>query len=302
MTLHTLQLDHATDWPGFRRAARGLLMQGISPDQVLWQVASDQGPADLFAGTPEPADTRPTGSDTAGWPVSRAPSDSASESASSLRFPKPMIELCQEALLHEDPLRLGLIYRLLWRLQREPTLRHDPLDADVQRLQLMARAVRRDMHKMKAFVRFRQVERQGQPTLHVAWFEPGHHIVEAIAPFFMRRFTAMHWTILTPRRCVHWDGRTLVFTDGARRDDAPPADAGEALWLVYYANIFNPARLKLAMMRREMPTKYWHNLPEASLIDELAAGAVERSGRMLEAEPTLTRRRLPHAGQDRPAP
>jgi len=101
---------------------------------------------------------------------------------------------------------------------------------------------------------------------------------------------------------VHWDGRTLVFTDGARRDDAPPADAGEALWLVYYANIFNPARLKLAMMRREMPTKYWHNLPEASLIDELAAGAVERSGRMLEAEPTLTRRRLPHAGQDRPAP
>ena len=68
---------------------------------------------------------------------------------------------------------------------------------------------------------------------------------------------------------------------GARREDAPGPDAGEALWLAYYRATFNPARLKLAMMCREMPVRYWKNLPEAALITELADGAVERQGRML---------------------
>ena len=43
------------------------------------------------------------------------------------------------------------------------------------------------------------------------------------------------------------------FGPGARREDAPGADAGEKLWLTYYENIFNPARLKLKMMQKEMP-------------------------------------------------
>ena len=37
------------------------------------------------------------------------------------------------------------------------------------------------------------------------------------------------------------------------------------------SSIFNPARLKLAMMQKEMPQRYWTNLPEAALIDPLAA-------------------------------
>ena len=44
----------------------------------------------------------------------------------------------------------------------------------------------------------------------------------------------MRWAILTPERSVRWDGEQLVFGPGARRDQAPPADAGEELWLTYY--------------------------------------------------------------------
>ena len=114
----------------------------------------------------------------------------------------------------------------------------------------MEKAVRRDLHKMKAFVRFRTVDDGGEGPLHVAWFEPAHHIVEAVAPFFARRFAAMRWAILTPRRCVRWtpphlasasSGAGLHFSPGARRDSAPPADAGEALWLTYYASITSEA-------------------------------------------------------------
>jgi DNA polymerase len=106
----------------------------------------------------------------------------------------------------------------------------------------------------------------------------------------MRRFARMHWAILTPGRCVEWDGAELRFGPGADRREKPPPDAGESLWLTYYAHIFNPARLKLAMMRREMPRRYWHNLPEAALIEPLSAAAGERSRAMIAASPTPARR------------
>jgi len=114
----------------------------------------------------------------------------------------------------------------------------------------------------------------------------------ANAGFFIRRFTQMRWAILTPDASVRWDGQQLHTGPGAQRSDAPPPDAGEALWLTYYRHIFNPARLKLNMMKKEMPTRYWHNLPEAALITELAHTAHERSARMVEAEPTVPRRRI----------
>jgi DNA polymerase len=102
----------------------------------------------------------------------------------------------------------------------------------------------------------------------------------------------MRWVLLTPERCAEWDGQRLHLRAGARRDEAPPADAGEALWLTYYRSIFNPARLKLAMMQKEMPRKYWRNLPEAALISPLAAQARERSGRMIAQPATETARRF----------
>jgi DNA polymerase len=78
---------------------------------------------------------------------------------------------------------------------------HDLLDIatdpDVAEVAAMAKAVRRDEHKMHAFVRFREVGRE-QKSHFVAWFEPEHHIVELAAPFFARRFADMPWSILTP--------------------------------------------------------------------------------------------------------
>ena len=201
--------------------------------------------------------------------------------------------LCESVVLHRDASRFGLLYRLLWRLQIEPGLRLDPLDADWVAAQQMAQAVRRDMHKMKAFVRFRRIDTGDGEPLHVAWFEPEHHIVEATAPFFARRFANMRWAVLTPERCIRWDGTRLALGPGARRDEAPPADAGESLWLTYYEHIFNPARLKLSMMQKEMPKRYWANLPEARLIDPLTARAAERSHAMIEREPSDPKRRVP---------
>jgi DNA polymerase len=160
----------------------------------------------------------------------------------------------------------------------------------------MAKAVRRDEHKMHAFVRFREVGRERESHF-VAWFEPEHHIVEPAAPFFVRRFADMAWSILTPDLCAHWDGHAVSFTPGVSKADAPSADRLEETWRRYYASIFNPARLKVKAMQTEMPKKYWRNLPEASLIKPLIAEAARAAGDMIAAEPTE-----PRKSQKRPEP
>ena len=53
-------------------------------------------------------------------------------------------------------------------------------------------------------------------------------------------------------------------------NDGKLEDAQEELWLTYFRNIFNPARVKPDRMLAEMPKKYWKNLPEAVLIQPLA--------------------------------
>ncbi|MDP3605232.1 MAG: TIGR03915 family putative DNA repair protein, partial [Polaromonas sp.] len=249
-------LQGPADLEGFRRAAPALLAQHMLPEQVSWH-SSDTPVQDLFASGIASAVEATT-----------AIHNAAFANAPPVSVPPEFVRLCETAILHSDPNRFGLLYRILWRLVHEPGLRHDPLDADRMKAQHMAQSVRRDMHKMKAFVRFRTVQDEtfrsnpeGGP-LHVAWFEPEHHIVEAIAPFFARRFTQMRWAVLTPERSMDWNGAQVSFGPGARKSDAPPSDAGEKLWLTYYENIFNPARLKMKMMQKEMPRKYWHNLPE----------------------------------------
>ena len=264
----------------FRQRARALLAAGVPPGaaQGTWGGCVDgarRGAADLFA-----ADSSVT------------VHPSAVGGGSSPAVPRSFIALARRVVLHSAPGRFDALYALLWRLVHEPGLRHDPLDADLLRLRQMARAVQSDAYKMRAFVRFRPVQDHGatdvtEPaqdvTLHVAWFEPEHDVLEAVAPWFARRFAGMRWAILTPRRSVRWSPghQRLHFGHGAERAQAPAADAGEALWLTYYRHIFNPARLNLPLMRQHMPRKYWANLPEAAAIADLAAEANERTAGML---------------------
>ena len=305
----SIVLDGPVDLPGFRRFARDLLDRGVPPEQVTWH-SSSTPTKDLFADDAGLAHAGNCDAPPIGQRIGNGPP---------INVPPDFLALCQAVILHRDPNRFGLLYRLLWRLLHEPGLRYDPLDADRVRAQHMAQAVRRDMHKMKAFVRFRTVEdvesaggldtAQGVPgdthstqpqggPLHIAWFEPEHHIVEATAPFFVRRFTQMRWAILTPECSIEWRPGTsgkgcLEAGPGAQKADAPPADADEALWLTYYQHIFNPARLKLKMMQKEMPKRYWKNLPEAQFISGLTAASSQRRMGMIEQAPSEPRRRIP---------
>jgi DNA polymerase len=237
-------------------------MAGVPPDRIAWDVPGEGG-ADLFT----------SGAQDVPEPPAAAPPPRSS---------RAFLELARKAALHSDPGRFALLYRLLWRLQRNPRLMEDAADNDVRRIAELARTVRRDIHKMRAFVRFRVVESEGGEH-YVAWFEPEHHILRANAAFFVGRFTAMHWSILTPQGSLHWDGTVLREGPAAERGDAPAGDPAEDLWRTYYASIFNPARLKVGAMLKEMPRKYWKNMPETALIPALVAGAQAREAAMVAA-------------------
>jgi len=243
----------------------------VPPERVSW--IEPGGTGDLFA-----ADGResPVARNDKRLPV--PPAD-----ARPVRASQHFLTLARRAALHSDPARFGLLYQVLWRLQRNPRLMADKADSQVRRIEELAKAVRRDAHKMHAFVRFREVETQDGTPHFVAWFEPDHHILRAEAAFFMRRFANMRWSILTPCGSVHWDGEVMREGPPAKAEDAPGDDRFEDLWRSYYASIFNPARLKVGAMLSEMPKKYWKNLPEAQIIPQLIAGAQAREAAMVAA-------------------
>ena len=76
--------------------------------------------------------------------------------------PSPCRGRCAEliglAICHRDPERHALLYAAVWRtLHGERQLLEIATDPLVHRLERMAKSVRRDLHKMHAFVRFRRI-------------------------------------------------------------------------------------------------------------------------------------------------
>lgn len=251
-----ITLSASDDFDGWRDAARELAESGVPPERVIWTVEGGSG--DLFGGEARQPTTAP-----------------------SFAVPRPFVELARAAVCHSDPERFALLYALLWKLRSNRKALEDRADPLVDRLEGLAKEVRRDAHKMHAFVRFREVS-EGEATRFVAWFEPDHHIVRREAGFFVRRFANMRWSILTPELSVHWDGETLTEGPGATRAEAPEGDPLEETWKTYYASIFNPARVKVKAMTKEMPKKYWRNMPESALIAPLIAGARARELEMID--------------------
>jgi DNA polymerase len=271
--MRVARLESEIDFDGWRDAARALRGEGVKPEAVVWTVERDLFEGVAFA-PPQAAS-----------PPHKGEGRALEGEGKSFSVPAAFVDLAKSVILHRSPERLALLYRILHRLEAQPKLLANPADADVCKARDMAKNVGRAIHKMHAFVRFRLVE-DVTPETFVAWFEPAHRVTEAAAPFFARRFANMNWSILTPDACVHWDGSFLTMSPGADPADAPSQDAQEEMWRTYYASIFNPARLNPAMMKQEMPQRYWRNLPEAALIPQLIAQAQNRTETMVAARPT----------------
>ncbi|MFD0857707.1 UdgX family uracil-DNA binding protein [Roseovarius aquimarinus] len=248
----------------WRDAARGLLAEGVPPRDVLWNAEGQGDAPDLFGGEAQ-----------------------APRGGEAITVPRSFVAMANSVCFHSDPQRFARLYAFLWRLRGAPHLMSDRADPELAKLRAMEKAVHRCRHKMRAFVRFREIgDARSNRRSFAAWFEPTHYTLEMNTAFFRDRFADMDWRIVTPDVTAVYDGASVRLEPG---QPAPklPEDASEELWLTYFRNIFNPARLKISAMTSEMPRKYWKNLPEAAAIPELINSAPARARAMAEAAPTL---------------
>ncbi len=244
---------HAVTFEEFRAQARLLVLAGVSPSAVTWM---EDG---LFGSTPLP------------------------QGSGEMTVPAAYMSLAKSVACHADAARWGLLYEALWRIQNgEPRLLDNPADALTSRLNLMAKQVGRDIHKTHAFVRFKKVEVDGQDT-YLAWHCPDHRILRLATPFFVKRFRNQRWGIATPQESCSWDGAELVWGDGFPQSAVAHEDDVEKLWRTYYRHIFNPARIKIDMMKREMPVRHWRTLPETQDIPAMLQEAEARVAQMMQS-------------------
>lgn len=176
----------------FRTVSQQLLAHRVDPGEVLWQSQSDAGPVPV------------------GAPARRG-------GAGHGLIPRSFLRVVDLVVLHCDPDRFSLLYRLLWRLVNEPGFAQKTDDDEMRRASAMSHAVRREISRQKQRLAFTVIQDARGP-LACAWIEPHHHIVEVLAA------AAPHARCLvaSPDRAVlREDGRCVAFCG----DRSAPQDA-----------------------------------------------------------------------------
>ena len=105
--MHTITLDSETDFDGWRKAARTLVLNDVSPADVTWRVQGDA--PELFEST---------------TPLPDPPN-------ATFNVPAKFVELAKAAILHRNSERFAILYRLLWRLRGNHDLLVVATDPDV---------------------------------------------------------------------------------------------------------------------------------------------------------------------------
>ena len=282
----------------WRVVARQLLAESTSPSDVSWQERQQ----DSLFNDERTLDSSPEQKE------SEVGEKKKQLASNHFRVPKQFMEQAIYVSCHCSPDRWALLYRILYRLNHgEKDLLSIASDPDTKQFHHWYKEIKRDRHKMKAFVRFKKVENAIQASrsrelanagaavenpescledthlTYVAWHQPSHMILPITMPFFVRRFRSMRFVILTPEMSAMWDGSEVIWGEGVARKDAPQDDEMEGLWKTYYRNIFNPARIKLKAMQSEMPKKFWHTMPETEVMKQMLREAPARVERMIEA-------------------
>jgi probable DNA metabolism protein len=244
----------ARNFQEWREAARTLLLQRVAPESVDW--SENEVCEDLFAASNHSAEsTNPIGT------------------ANQIRMPGAVLRLLETAACFRTEDRYAFLYKIVWRWtagQREVL---SAADTDGARLHKMVKTIRREIHKMNAYLRFRERPVDAGEPRFVAWFEPEHDVLPQVAHHFSRRMGKTTWMIGTPDATMLWDGKTLHEGPPLMNGPEDINDIGEAMWLTYYRSTFNPARLNTKVMQGHVASRYWKNMPEGKLLPAMIADA-----------------------------
>ena len=172
-------LNGETDWDGWRRATRALVLAGVEPADVAWVV----GPS----GDEPPA------------------------ASGGFNVPRALVELTALAIQARNTERLGLLYSLVWRAHGGANPLDDPGDPDARLAREWAFEVRAEAHRMRTHLRFMRMQDR-----FLGWYAPAHFVLDANAQRFAHRYPGQAFSIITPDGSAHWDGATLSRGAGPR--------------------------------------------------------------------------------------
>ncbi|NRA65639.1 MAG: TIGR03915 family putative DNA repair protein [Pseudobacteriovorax sp.] len=245
----------------WRDQARLALSQDLGPETVHWNDLRHSKDMDLFQS-----------SDTQEYNIR----------SKQFHLNRQFIGTLSRLSSYRDPQRWNFLYRLLWRYLHEGAeFLDDPLDGDVRQMHRWSKELGRDSHKCKAFLRFRK-----QPEgFYQARYASKHYVLKGLVEYFSTRFAAMDFEIITPWESLRWFAGKAQYTESGEVFDAIDSDDFDDLWLTYYRNTYNPARLNMKATLAEMPKYLWKNMPETELIPEMIATSDQQVDAMLEAAP-----------------
>lgn len=181
-----------------------------------------------------------------------------------------------------------LIYRYVQKTiaQAGADISEQWADDVVQRVYDLSRWLRREKHRMEAFVRFEQAT----SGLYHATIEPEVNVLPLIAGHFARRYADQEWLIFDKKRRygIRFDRhrvklvRPTAGTVGAAAPTLLPAALTEheptfqQLWQTYYKSATIASRRSPERHRRHLPKRYWKYLTEKR---PFAAAGGARNGR-----------------------
>ncbi|MBC7574614.1 MAG: UdgX family uracil-DNA binding protein [Herminiimonas sp.] len=265
--MRTICVQSFSQW---RKEARELLSTGVPPHAVQWSEALQSD--DLFGAVEQPR---------LAYGAPDATTTAPENTRETARMPREMLRMLETAACFRSPDRYAFLYKIVWRWQLGQKDVLSPADEDGARLNAMVKTIRREQHKMHAYLRFRERPAAAGAPQFVAWFEPEHDVLPQVAEHFSRRMGHTTWMIGTPQATMLWDGSRVVAGPPVMQGPEDIADTGEAMWLTYYRSTFNPARLNVSVMQGHIASRYWKNMPEGALVPamiaEAAAGA-QRDG------------------------
>ena len=140
----------------------------------------------------------------------------------------------------------------------------------VMRLSELIRMIRREKHRMEAFVRFQKLKDE---TFY-ATIEPDFNVLPLLIKHFRNRYTDQKWIIYDTKRNygVYYNLHdteyiNLDFSTVKKPGDVATAftnDEGiyQSLWQNYFKSVNIPARKNTRLHIRHIPKRYWRHLTE----------------------------------------
>jgi probable DNA metabolism protein len=140
----------------------------------------------------------------------------------------------------------------------------------VMRVSEIVRMVRREKHRMEAFVRFQQLK----DGMYYAAIEPDFNVLPLLIRHFRNRYTDQKWMIYDIRRKygIYYDLHdtqfvSLDFANIGKPDNVITAftedeEVYQHLWKNYFTSVNIPSRKNTKLHVRHIPKRYWKHLTE----------------------------------------